>query len=366
MDKAKQILHHIKMDPFISQQVLSNRVGLSRPAVANYIADLMKSGEIRGRAYILKEVSSIVCIGGMNIDRKAKAKQDVSLYTSNPVKTKTTCGGVARNFAENLSHLGYDTILMACIGNDKEGGRLLAETKNSGVDVSQVWMFPEGSTGTFTTLLDVSGNSIVSMADMNIYENLTVSMVEKKWATISSADAIFLDMNLPLDSIHYIVKRCNEENIQMYIDPVSPAKSLKLPACLEGVTLLMLTQEEMEELSGTQINAMKDCEAACEILQQRGAEGVIVMLSDKSVYYFSEEERGHLPPFCFKTAVVDFTGESDALAACVVYGVMNGESLQRSCQLGLAGIVLTLQTEASISTFLNPERIYEIVQELSE
>ncbi|MFD1361888.1 carbohydrate kinase [Lentibacillus salinarum] len=359
MNKENEILQHIRMDPFISQQELSNRVGLSRPAVANYIANLMKSGEIRGRAYVLKETSAIACIGGVNIDRKARAEQDVRLYTSNPVETKETCGGVARNFAENLSHLGYNTLLMACIGEDKEGGWLLNETKSSGVDVSQVWQFPARGTGTFTALLDASGKSVVSMADMNIYENLTVSMIEEKWSTISSAQAVFVDTNLPVDCVHYIVNRCYQENIQMYIDPVSSAKALKLPERLDGTGLLILSKNEAEVLSEKHIHSSTDCEMACEILRRRGAERVIVILDDGSVYYCAEAEVGHLAPFI--TDVVDDTGVSDALGACVVYGILNGESLHRSCQLGLAGMALTSQTEASISGFLKPEKIYEML-----
>lgn len=52
MNKEHQILNHIRINPFISQQELSTKVGLSRSAVANYIATLTRRGEIEGRAYI--------------------------------------------------------------------------------------------------------------------------------------------------------------------------------------------------------------------------------------------------------------------------------------------------------------------------
>lgn len=191
MDKEKQILDYIKINPFISQQELASKVGLSRPAVANYIANLTKRGEIKGRAYILREESSILCIGGANTDRKARSNQEVRLYSSNPVKITEACGGIARNFAENLSRLGCSTTLMACVGDDKEGNWILNETKRQGVDVSQVWVLPTERTGTFTTLLDINGESIVSMADMNIYEKITTSMFEEKWSYIISSQAVF-------------------------------------------------------------------------------------------------------------------------------------------------------------------------------
>ncbi|MFJ5621653.1 carbohydrate kinase [Peribacillus loiseleuriae] len=363
MDKEKQILEYIKMNPFISQQELSNKVGLSRPAVANYIANLTKRGEIKGRGYIVREESSIVCIGGANIDRKARSNQEVRLYSSNPVKITEVCGGVARNFAGNLSRLGCITTLMTCVGDDKEGNWILNETKSQGVDVSQVWMLPTERTGTFTTLLDLNGESIVSMADMNIYERITTAMFEEKWSYIVSAQAVFLDTNIPKECLDYLINRCRDENIPMYIDPVSTAKARKLPLRLDGVELMLPNREEAAILADIKIDSIKDCQLACEKISQRGVQKVIITLGDQGVYYFSPEESGHLP--AFTTDVVDVTGAGEAFASCAIYGILNEESLFSACQLGLAGAALTLQTEESISSFLKPEKIHEIVKDFS-
>ncbi|MCP3740763.1 carbohydrate kinase [Rossellomorea sp. BNER] len=363
MDKEKQILNLIRMNPFISQQELSSKVGLSRPAVANYIASLTRRGEIKGRGYILREESSIVCIGGANTDQKARSNQKVRLYSSNPVKIMESCGGVARNFAENLSRLGCTTSLMACVGDDKEGNWLLEETKSKGVDISQVWVFPTERTGTFTTLLDINGESIVSMADMNIYEKITPSMFEEKWSHIVASQAVFLDANIPQECIRYLIKRCSDENIPLYIDPVSSAKAQKLPYRLEGVELLLPNREEAEILAEMKIDSIKDCQSACEKIRKRGVQKVVITLGDQGVYYFSTEESGHLPPY--KTDVVDVTGAGEAFASCAIYGIMNEESLFSACQLGLAGAALTLQTEESISSYLKPDKIHEIVKEFS-
>ncbi|WP_257350391.1 carbohydrate kinase [Pseudalkalibacillus decolorationis] len=363
MDKEKQILNHIRMNPFISQQELSSKVGLSRPAVANYIANLTRRGEIQGRAYILREESSIVCIGGANTDRKARTNQKVRLYSSNPVEITEACGGVARNFAENLSRLGCNSSLMTCVGDDKEGNWILNETKSQGVNVSQVWVLPTERTGTFTTLLDITGESIVSMADMNIYEKITTSMFEEKWSYIVSSKAVFLDTNIPKECVSFLIKRCTEENVPIYIDPVSSAKARKLPFRLDGVELLIPNREEAEVLAEIKIDSIKDCKSACEKIQQRGVQKVIITLGDQGVYYFSSEESGHLPPF--KTDVVDVTGAGDAFASCAIYGIMNEESLCSACQLGLAGAALTLQTEESSSSVLKPEKIHELVKQFS-
>lgn len=360
MNKEQQILHHIKINPFISQQELSTKVGLSRSAVANYIGNLTKTGKIKGRAYVLQEESSIICIGGANTDRKARSNQKIRLYSSNPVHTTEVCGGVARNFAENLSRLGYNTSLMSSVGDDKEGHWILEKTEGEGVDVSQVWILQTERTGTYTTLLDMNGETIVAMADMNIYEKITIPMIEEKWAYIVASQAVFLDTNLSEDCIHYITERCRDEKIDLYIAPISAAKAKKLPTNLEGVNLLLLNQSEAEILADTRITSVKDCQLASEKIRARGVEKVIVTLADQSVFYASPTESGHLLPF--KTDIIDVTGASDAFSACAIHGIMNEETLADACRLGLAGSALTLQTEESVSGLLKPEKIEELVK----
>lgn len=359
MSKEEQILHYIKINPFASQQELAEKVGLSRPTVANYIRNLTKTGKIVGRAYILQEETSIVCIGGANTDRKARSLQQVKLYASNPVETTEVCGGVARNVAENMSRLGYHASLMTAVGDDREGEWLLAQTKSQGVDVSQVWVMQSERTGTYTTLLDDQGETIVAMADMAIYEEMTVQMIEEKWSYIVSAQAVFIDANLRKDCLMYIVNRCQAENIALYIAPISVAKAKKLPNDLANVHLLLLNEAEAETLSSVKIQSIDDCQHACEVLQARGVKQIIIIRKDHSIYYFSTEQTGSLQPY--ETEIIDVTGASDAFAACTIYGLMNNQSLRDACQLGLAGAMLTVQTEDSVSSLLTEEKIHHIV-----
>lgn len=195
VDKEKQILHHIRRNPFITQQELADKMGISRSAVAGYIAQLTRRGEIKGRAYVLCDEGLIACIGGANLDRKARGKQQVRLHSSNPVTIMESCGGVARNIAENLGRLGCNSSLITCIGEDKEGEWIVQETKKHGVDISQVWRLPTKRTGTYTALLDIDGEMVVSLANMDIYDSLTPEMFAEKWSHIAAADAVFLDTN---------------------------------------------------------------------------------------------------------------------------------------------------------------------------
>lgn len=363
MNTEKKILQYIRMNPYISQQEIARNVGLSRSAVAGYITNLIKRGEIVGRAYILREDSLIVCIGGANIDRKAHGKQKLSLYSSNPVTITEFSGGVARNVAENLSRLNLKTALITCVGNDKEGDWLLEEAKNLGIDVSHVWRLPDERTGTYTALLDSDGEMLISTADMELYDKMTPSMFEDKWSYITSSRAVFMDTNIPADSIRYVINRCQAEGLPLYIDPVSVAKAQKLPHRLEGVELILPNQDEAEALADMKIEGTKDCEQACQRIRQRGVEKVIITLGSHGAYYAEEEHSGHLPSI--KTNVVDVTGAGDAFTASVIYGLTEGKSFTHAVQLGQCAAALTLQDDKTVSPLLSDEKLYEMIKEIS-
>lgn len=364
MEKDMQILHHIRQNPFITQQELADLIGISRSAVAGYIAQLTKRGEIKGRAYVLRDEGMIACIGGANLDRKARGKQQVRLQSSNPVTIMESCGGVARNIAENLGRLGCNTSLITSIGEDKEGEWLLQETKKHGVHISQVWRLPTQRTGTYTALLDIDGEMVVSLANMDIYDALTPEMFAEKWSHIAAAHVVFIDTNIPADCLAYIIERCREENILLFVDPVSSIKAKKLPQQLDGVEAILPNREEAELMAGMKITTIEECAEACRKIRERGVKHVIVTLGEEGIYYQSDEVEEHMAPY--PTEVVDVTGAGDAFASGLLYGIVNGESFQRACRLGLAASALTLQTEQSVSPLLKAEQLELAVEQFEK
>jgi pseudouridine kinase len=346
LDKEEQILALIKVNPFITQIELALRLSLSRSAVAGYISQLVKKGKIVGRAYVIREDAHITCIGGAIVDRKAQSLETVQYQESNPVTITHSCGGVARNVAENLGRLGCSTALISVVGKDNEGKWLLNKTKLSGVDVSQSFVLTEGNTGNYTAILDKTGEMVIAINDMQIYQSLNVAMVEEKWPHIASSTLIMLDTNIPEQVLVYIIERCKEERLSLCINPVSAVKSKKLPADLQGVYLLLPNKNEMEVLTGMKIETISDCKRACERIMQKGVQQVVVSLGAQGIFWANEAENGHILPE--KVEVVDVTGAGDALTAGVLFGLIQGESIETACRLGMISASFTLQTTQSV------------------
>ena len=355
-EKERLILKLIQDDPFISQNELAEKLNLSRPAVANYISSLMKRGEIIGRAYVLREQDSVVCIGGANVDRKIMLKGPLQFNTSNPVTSYKAVGGVARNIAENLGRLGIKTSLITALGDDVDGEWLVEHSKQW-MDLGFSITFPTANTGNYLAVLDESGEMQVGFADMNICDLVEFSQIEDRWNVINSASYVLLDLNFPEETITGIIRKCHQDDIPLVITPVSIPKIHKLPEQLAGVYLLIANRGEIMEAAGLSESASLD--KAVERLFKRGVENLVVTAGGEGLHYFTVDgDAGSLP--ANRVDVIDVTGAGDSLTAGVIYGLLKKLPLKEACHYGQICSAITIQTEHTVSPQMNRKHVEEM------
>lgn len=359
-EKEVMILKLIKENPFITQNELAQKTGLSRSAVAGYISTLTKRGKLLGRAYVFPKKKQIVCIGGANLDRKIQVVERLQLHTSNPAYSSQSFGGVARNIAENLGRLTDEVSLMTVVGEDQEGKSLLNYTKDF-VDVSAVSIIPNKTTGSYTAILDEKGEMAVALADMDIYDSIDKPFIEKKWGYVASAQMVILDTNFPSEVIIEVINRCKEEDITLCITPVSAPKIKKLPQNLTGVTWLIANKDEACALTGLKLEKETDFFKAAKKIVEKGVEKVVITRGSEGLIFFTNTgEKGVIP--VPKVEVVDVTGAGDSLVAGIMFGSLNGLSTSVACKLGIACSILTLQSKETVNVSLTEENLNELYQ----
>lgn len=356
-DKEKLLFSLIEGNPFMSQQELSEKSGLSRSAVAGYISNLIKEGRILGRAYVLPGKKGITCIGGANIDRKLQLHAELIPETSNPAQSSQASGGVARNISENLGRLGLQSCLVTVVGDDTEGSWLLDQTKNH-VDVSSSIGLYKETTGTYSAILNQRGEMMFALADMDLYESVDIGFIEKKWGAIASSEMVILDTNFPAEVLHYIIRRCQSEDIPLTIVPVSAPKIKKLPSSLEGVTWFICNRGEAEAYLDMTIESEGDFFKAAKLITQKGAERVVITRGDQGLIYYTvyKEASAILPP---EVKVVDVTGAGDALVAGIIYGYIKGSDTEGACRIGITCSSLTLQSVHTVSPSLTKGKLQQ-------
>ncbi len=355
LPKKEQLYELIRANPFISQQDLATQLGLSRSAIANYIATLVRERRILGRAYVLPDGRPILCIGASNLDRKLRSVQKLALGTSNPATQDESFGGVARNIAENLARLGAPVALITAVGNDASGRALLAHAEDAGIDTRGALRLDGASSGTYTAVLDQQGELVVALADMALNDKLSPGFLATRQQQRAGAALVVADMNLPLDTIAALLADAQQDGVALVLVAVSEPKMARLPERLLGVRLLILNEGELAVRVGRALESDAAIGAACAELQRQGAQDVIVTRGACGVMYTSPA--GVMRLAAPAVSVVDVTGAGDAFAAAVCWSLHNGSDggdLGLACRRGLQLSAMTIECEQTVCPALEP------------
>ncbi|RBP95408.1 sugar/nucleoside kinase (ribokinase family) [Cytobacillus firmus] len=362
-ENEKLIADLIRENPFISQQELSEAVGLSMSSIANIISGLIKKEYILGKAYVLNETNPIICIGGANVDRKFYAKHVITHETSNPVKSSTSVGGVARNIAENLGRLGEEVILLSARGNDSEWKEIY-DLSSPFMNLEHVAAFEHSSTGSYTAVLDKNGDLSIAVADMDIYENITPELLIKNSHILRKAKCVIADLNCPSETIDFLCSFTSKHHIPLAIIPVSVPKMNRLPKSLNAVSWLIVNKDETETYMNMIMNDKKDWEEAVKKWLKLGVKNVIVTNGSKGVMAGVENGEIYYFPAIETPKVVDVTGAGDSFCSGVIYSWLQKKELDHIIKSGLVNAHKTIMSKYTVRQELSQKQFILDMEEM--
>jgi pseudouridine kinase len=309
-------------------------------------------------------------------------------------------GGVARNVAENLARLGVGVTLITAVGDDPPGRQLLDQAEAAGVDVRHALTVTGMRTGMYLGVLDPQGGLHLALDDMGLVRSLSRDYLQSKTDLLERAQAIFLDANVPLDSIELLLAIARRAGIPVAADPTSVSLAASLRPHLKDLWLITPNAAEAEVLCPLPVphadrgeakrdplrdarrdtegdakgdplrdakrNAPREAEGdgprdraldAARRLVTEGVDIALVTMAEFGVGYASAETSGHVP--AVMTEVIDPTGAGDAQTAAVLFGLLSGIPLDESVRLGASAAALTLRTNGSVVPDLSLERLYD-------
>lgn len=354
-EKEELILGMIKENPFISQQELSDLAGISMSSIAKITSELIKKEYIMGKAYVLNETNPIICIGGANVDRKFYAKYEITNETSNPVKSSSSVGGVARNIAENLGRLGEEVVLISASGYDSEWEEIY-DLSSPFMNLEHVAQFENSSTGSYTAVLDKNGDLSIALADMDVYEKITPELIIKNSKFLRRAKCIVVDLNCPRETIDYICSFTSKYTIPLVIIPVSSPKMDRLPKTLSAVSWLIVNKDETETFMNIKINDEKDWEASVKKWLELGVKNVIVTNGSKGVMSGVENGGTQHFPAIETPRVVDVTGAGDSFCSGVIYSWLQKKEIDYIIKSGLVNAHKTIISKYTVRQELSQKQ----------
>jgi pseudouridine kinase len=281
----------------------------------------------------------ILCIGGANRDEVLRLAGPLAMGASNPVTTRVTPGGVARNVAGNLVALHCRAALLAVVGDDAPGGWLLEATAAGGVDTGPSISRAGAATGRYVAVLDAGGDLIVGLADMAATESLGPADIAAAAAAFGSADAVFADANLLPGTLAAIRAATRARGVPLTLDLVSPEKARRLGTAALGADIVAGNRDE----AGALLGQAGSLAALATALVAGGAGAAVVSGGTEGLGWCDGRMSGALP--ASPARVVDVTGAGDALVAGLLAARLGGGGFEAACRAGLDAAAAVVEAE---------------------
>ena len=342
--RERQILALIEENPMISQEELSNRLGIARSSVAVHISNLTRKGCIAGRGYVLRSGSYVVVIGGANVDIGGRSWDPLVAADSNPGLVSLSLGGVGRNIAHNLSLLGADVRMLTAYGDDLYGQQLSTVCAAAGIDMSNALKLCDDRTSTYLYITGPDGDMAIAVSDMTICERITPEYLASNFALLQNARAVVCDTNSPAESLQYLAENCQAP---LFVDPVSTIKAEKLRPILGKIHTLKPNRLEAELLSGVAIQSKEDVPKAAKALLDKGVHRLFISLGADGVFAATAQQQLWLDNLPGK--MVSTTGCGDAFMAALVWAYLEGTDLESTALAGLAAGSIAMESAETIN-----------------
>jgi ribokinase len=233
----------------------------------------------------------------------------------------TVPGGKGANQAVAAARLGAGVALVGALGRDAFGDELHAGLLAEGVDLRHVRRLDEAASGSASITVAGGENQIVVVPAANAH--LTPAHVEAARATFAHADAVLVQMEIPLETVEATLRLGQRLGVPVILNP-APARPL--PA--EWLGLARYVTPNQHELA-----ILLDADPADDFqaLMRRAPGPVVLTRGREGAWYREEGEPSHQPGFAVEA--VDSTGAGDTFNAALAVFLHEGlaAAVRKAC-----------------------------------
>jgi len=267
-------------------------------------------------------------------------------------------GGKGANQAVATARLGAQVTLVARVGQDVFGERALAGFEREGISTQHIIADPEAASGVALITVDSAGENSIAVAP-GANARLSPEDVERARETIQGADALLLQLEVPLETVQTAAELGRQAGVRVILNPAPAPGSPLPPALLAYVDVLTPNEKEASDLVG----APRSPEKAARQLLQQGVGAVVVTLGARGALIAAPQGEQHVASFAVEA--VDTTAAGDAfnggLAVALAKGQPLGEAVRFASACGALattqlGAQPSLPTEEEVTTFLAAHR----------
>jgi ribokinase len=300
---------------------------------------------------------NLVVIGSSNTDLVVQATRipapgETVLGSS----YKMVGGGKGANQAVAAARLGANVTFVARVGSDAFGEAALEGLLREGVATDFVFRDEQAHSGVALIVVDEQGENAIAVAP-GANNQLCVADVDRAKHHITKADAVLLQLEIPLEVVLYSATLATEAGVPVILNP-APARPLT-PELLHAVTVLTPNQHEAALLSGVTVTGSESAREAGHALRRLGVPTVVITLGAAGALLVSENIVEHVPGS--RVVAVDTTAAGDSFSSALAVALAAGMTLTPAAHFAAAAGALavtrvgaqpSLPTRSEVEDFL--------------
>lgn len=267
-------------------------------------------------------MTRVVVVGSINMDLVTLAPRFAAPgETLLGQRFLTVHGGKGANQAVAAARLGAEVALVGALGDDAFGGQLHAGLALEGVSLEHVARIADCGSGTASITVAEGENHIIVVPAANA--RVTPGQIESAQSTLASAEAILVQMEIPLDAVEATLRLGHRLGKPVILNP-APAQPLPIE-WLKLARYLTPNQHELAILLGA------DADEDFRALMQRSPAPVVLTRGAEGAWFRDGGEPVHQPGF--KIDVVDSTGAGDTFNAALAVFLREGlpSAVRKAC-----------------------------------
>ncbi|MFH2116110.1 MAG: PfkB family carbohydrate kinase, partial [Spirochaetota bacterium] len=207
----------------------------------------------------------------------------------------------------------------------------------AGIRYDRSIFLPGRPSSAYVCLLDADGSLVGAVAAMELFDVLTIEMMETCWQAGDEARLVILDGNLPRPVLEAALARWSGKPV--LLDPVSEAKAGRAKGLLGDLMMIKPNLREAELLAGiASTDRAEDpvvrAKRAANALVDQGVKEAFVSIGLHGLVYADSSLCGFVSPL--DLPVVNVSGAGDAAVAGIATATLCGYDIAVKAAMAMA------------------------------
>lgn len=306
----------------------------------------------------------VFVLGSINMDYSISVDGIPSLGESkNGYGFLENQGGKGANQAIAVSKFYSPTYLIASLGDDLVGERLLDSLNKYNINTDFVSIKKNEKSGTCIIILDAKNKDNMLIVDRGANDKILFSDFESDLRGIAEENDVFISqLEVNLDTIEKSLKLAKEIKLYTVLNP-SPVSEFD-KKLYEYVNLLILNEVETKILTNISITNEKDAKKVFEYFNSLGVNEVVITLGKRGSYYINKSKFYYQKAY-LKEAV-DTTCAGDTFTGVLISKLLENKTIEEALDYASFASSITVSRKGAASSIPDEEELKPLYEKRSK